>query len=896
MNSQHKSPLVLVDGSSYLFRAFFALPPLTNADGQPTGAIYGVVNMIRKLIKDHPDSQIIIVFDPKGKTFRHQLYPDYKANRTVMPDDLQCQIQPLFEIIKAMGLPLIIVDDVEADDVIGTLSTIATEHQRDVIISTSDKDLAQLVNQHVTLFDSMKNRKLGIDGVKQKFGVFPEGIIDYLALMGDSSDNIPGIPKVGPKTALKWLETYGSIEQLIERADEVGGKVGENLREHSKHLPLYQQLVTVKLDVKLPMDLHEMVDQPEDKAALMSWFSKLGFKTWYKKLAEEESSTITSEPVANNYQLVVSQEQLLEWVGLIKKAGVFALDTETTGLDTLTAELVGVSLALDHGKACYIPLGHVDQDNQLDRVWVLNQLQTLLLDRRCCVVGQNLKFDLNMLARQGIMIQSQCFDTMLAAYVVDPSGRHDMATLAQTYLGKSVISFEDVAGKGAKQITFDQVPVDKALVYAAEDADITFQLYQVLKSKLDKHKVLNDLFETMDMPLMTILAAIEQKGVLIDKALLQKQSHKITQQLAAIEANVYQQAGETFNLASPRQLQTILFEKMKLPVIKKTAKGQPSTDESVLQELAKQHDFAEEILTHRHLSKLKSTYTDRLPEQIDQTTGRVHTSYNQAVTSTGRLSSANPNLQNIPIRSEQGRQVRQAFIAQPGYLLIAADYSQIELRLMAHFSEDPTLVEAFANNKDVHSATAAELFGGDIESVNPEHRRRAKAINFGLIYGMSAFGLGKQLDVSRTEAQDYIDRYFQRYPKVKAFMAATRDQATKDGFVTTLFGRQLPVADINSQNKMRQKAAQRAAINAPLQGSAADIIKQAMIKCQAVFDQGQLKGAMIMQVHDELVFEIHKDDVKHAISKLTAAMESAAKLAVPLTVTVGYGNNWGEAH
>ncbi|SFM02188.1 DNA polymerase I [Marinobacter zhejiangensis] len=909
MSQQQTPPVVLVDGSSYLFRAFHALPPLVNSKGHPTGAIKGVISMIRRLDQDFPGSRIVVVFDAKGKTFRHDLYPDYKANRPPMPDDLRVQIEPIHDIIRAMGLPLLIVPDVEADDVIGTLAHEATDKGIEVVISTGDKDMAQLVSDHVTLINTMTETRMDRDGVVAKFGVTPEQIIDYLTLVGDSVDNIPGVNKCGPKTAVKWLQAYQTLEGLTDKADEIKGKIGEYLREALPQLPLSQQLATIKTDVDLEFGLENLDHGPQDNDQLLELFTEYEFKGWVSELSSSASDQQNNsadnkegqaEPATKNYQTITTPEQFDDWLARLKEAPLFAFDTETTSLNYSQAEVVGVSFAVTPGEAAYVPLAHdyMGAPDQLDREDTLAKLKPLLEDPTQAKVGQNLKYDKNVLANHGITLNGIAEDTMLESYVLNSVGsRHDMDSLALKYLGISTIHFEDIAGKGAKQLTFNQIELEKAAPYAAEDADITLQLHQALRPKLAETGRLREVYEAIDLPLVPVLSRMEQRGALVDASLLKTQSQELAERMAELEQEAYGVAGEQFNLGSPKQLQTIFYEKMGLPVIKKTPKGAPSTAEPVLQELAHEHELPRLILEHRSLSKLKSTYTDSLPGMISPRTGRIHTSYHQAVAATGRLSSTEPNLQNIPIRTPQGRRIRQAFIAPTGYKLMAADYSQIELRIMAHLSGDEGLLNAFAHGEDIHKATASEVFGVALDEVSADQRRSAKAINFGLIYGMSAFGLSRQLDVERKVAQQYIDRYFERYPGVLRYMDSIRAQAHEDGFVETLFGRRLYLPEINARNKQMQQAAERTAINAPMQGTAADIIKRAMLSVESWLTESHPDTArMIMQVHDELILEVESSSVDVIREGLVSRMSAAAELSVPLLVEAGVGDNWDEAH
>jgi len=832
--------LILVDGSSYLYRAFHAIRDLSTSKGQPTNAIYGVINMLRRLIKDFQPKHMAVVFDAKGKTFRDDLYDQYKANRSPMPDELREQIEPLHNLINAMGLPMLIIDGVEADDVIGTLAKQSAEAGMDCLISTGDKDMAQLVNKHVTLMNTMDNTTMDSQGVLDKFGVPPELIIDYLTLMGDSSDNIPGVPKVGPKTAVKWLNQFGSLDEVIANAENIKGKVGENLRDFVEQLPLSRQLATIKCDVELPSDPQSLVIRSADTEKLKTMFSELEFRTWLSEVLSGDSLTTNENAGSMNanadYQIVQDKKTFESWLKKLKKAQLFAFDTETTSLNYMQAQIVGVSFAVEAGKAAYVPLKHNDPEggDQLDRDFVLDKLRPLLEDPKQAKVGQNLKYDMSVLANHGVKLRGIEFDTMLESYVLDSTAtRHDMDSLALKYLTHKTIRYEDVAGKGAKQVTFDQVPIAIAGPYAAEDADITLRLHQALWPELEKEPRLVSVFREIEMPLVPVLSHIERNGVLVDAKMLAKQSEELAKRMEEIKQESYSVAGEEFNLASPKQIQVILFEKLGLPIRKKTPKGAPSTAEEVLVELALDFPLPKLILEHRGMSKLKSTYTDKLPTRIDPDTGRVHTSYHQAVASTGRLSSSDPNLQNIPVRSEEGRRIRQAFIAPKDHVILAADYSQIELRIMAHLSSDAGLLKAFAAGEDIHRATAAEVFGVSVEQVSNDQRRSAKAINFGLIYGMSAFGLGRQLGIPRGEAQEYVDLYFQRYPGVKDFMDNTRESAREKGYVETVFGRRLYLPEINHSNGMRRQYAERTAINAPMQGTAADIIKRAMIVLSA---------------------------------------------------------------
>ena len=908
MPKKSKSPFVLVDGSSYLFRAYHAMPDMSNSKREPTGTIYGVINMMRRLLKDYDPEYLAVVFDAKGKTFRNDMYKEYKANRPPMPDDLRDQIEPIHNIIKAMGLPLICVPGVEADDVIGTLSEQATALGIDTLISTGDKDMAQLVNKHVSLVNTMTDVDMDVEGVKEKFGVPPERIIDYLALIGDTADNVPGVPKVGPKTAVKWLGLYDSIDGVIKNAEEIKGKVGENLREFMDKLPLSRDLVTIKCDVELDENPETLKRQEPDYTKLSELFGHYEFKTWLAEASagtsptggdsKTKKSAVEAKEITAKYETIFADEDLDKWLKKLKKADCFSFDLETTSLAYMQAEIVGLSFSVKEGEAAYIPVGHdyLDAPKQLDRAKVLEKFKPILEDKNICKLGQNLKYDMNVLGNYDIHMQGIQHDTMLASYVLDSTLRHGMDDLAIRHLSYGTIHYEDVAGKGAKQITFNQVEVEAAAPYASEDADITLRLHNVLWPQLEETKSLQRVYKDMELPLLPVLSRMERNGVLLDVKMLEKQSKEITKRLAELEQGIYKEAGQEFNIGSPKQLQVILFEKMELPVISKTPKGQPSTAESVLVELAHDYPLPKLILEYRSLSKLKSTYTDKLPLQVAESTGRVHTSYQQAVAATGRLSSTDPNLQNIPVRTEEGRRIRQAFIAAPGYKMVAADYSQIELRIMAHLSGDKGLLDAFSKGLDVHSATAAEVFGVSVDEVTKDQRRSAKAINFGLIYGMSAFGLAKQLDISRPEAQEYVDLYFKRYPGVKDYMEQTKEKAKEDGYVETVFGRRLYLHEINAKNGMRRQYAERTAINAPMQGTAADIIKRAMINLDKEIQNGAFDMRMIMQVHDELVFEIKESQVDDAIKLVKEKMEHAAELSVPLVVDVGVGINWDEAH
>jgi len=900
MTNKNQKELVLIDGSSYLFRAYHGLPPLTH-NGEPTGAIYGVLNMLRKLITDEQPDYIAVVFDAKGKTFRNDIYPEYKANRPPMPDDLRVQIEPLHQIIKAQGLPLVVIEGVEADDVIGTLSVEATRKGYSVLISTGDKDMAQLVNENVRLINTMNNQVLTEATVPEKFQVKPNQIIDYLALMGDVSDNIPGVPKVGPKTASKWLAQYGSMQGVMDKAEEIKGKVGENLRESLGFLPMSYRLATIKLDCDTGFEIEDLVQGDADTGALAAYYQQFGFKRWYEAL--DSNVSVPVQAVADapkvEYECVVSEERLQHWLDKLQNASQFVIDTETTSVDYMLAKLVGISLCVEAGNACYIPLAHSYSGvpRQLDKEQVLARLKPILENPAIGKIGQNIKYDCHIFIGEGIYLQGIAHDTMLQSYVLNSTAsRHNMDDLAKYYLNRDTIHFEDVAGKGAKQIIFDQVEIGQATEYAAEDADITLQLHQHLSLLLQPDRRLNDVYLEIEMPLVEVLLKVEQNGVLVDQGLLQKQAVEVDRQLGQIETDIFAKADEVFNLSSPKQIQVILYDKLELPVLRKTPKGQPSTAEDVLEELAHDYEIPALILEHRGLNKLKTTYIDKLPQEIDLRTGRVHTSYQQAVASTGRLSSTSPNLQNIPIRTAQGRRIREAFVADAGNRILALDYSQIELRIMAHLSKDENLLRAFELRQDVHRATAAEVFGESVDRVSDDQRRAAKAINFGLIYGMSAFGLGKQLNISRKEAQLYVDTYFERYPGVRRYMEETKERARDQGYVETVFGRRLYLPDINARNAVQRQYAERTAINAPMQGTAADIIKRAMIDVHRwLIDDGD-QTRMIMQVHDELVFEVAEVDVERTRKTVVRLMKQAATLSVALEVDAGVGKNWHEAH
>ena len=906
------SRLILVDGSSYLFRAFHALPPLTNSKGMNTGAAKGVIGMLKRLQADNPADQLVVIFDAKGPTFRNDIYSEYKANRPPMPEELREQIEPIHNVIRAMGLPLISISGVEADDVIGTLSVMAAAQRRHVLISTGDKDMAQLVNDYVTLVNTMTQTVLDRDGVIEKFGVPPELIIDLLALMGDSVDNIPGVAGVGEKTALALLQNLGGVSDIYTNLDRVpelpvrGAKsLGDKLLVSQEMAELSYVLATIKTDCALELTDTDLISSAPDSERLIELYRDLEFKAWLDELlspglfAEAAPESVAVSKPELTTVTVTQQSVLDEWISRLEDAPLFAFDTETTSLNYMQAEIVGVSFAVEPGEAAYVPLAHINPglEGQLNREQVLEQLRPLLESDVVKKVGQHLKYDANVLANHGISLRGIAHDTMLESYVLDAVGsRHDMGSLALKYLGQRVISFEEVAGKGVKQITFDHVPIEQAAEYAAEDADVTLRLHEALMPRLEAEPKLREVYEDLELPLVPVLSKIERNGAYVSVDRLRKQSGEIATRLAELETKACELAGQPFNLASPKQLGEILFEKLELPVIKKTPKGAPSTAEEVLVELANDYELPAVLIEHRGLAKLKSTYTDKLPEMVDAATGRVHTSYHQAVTATGRLSSSDPNLQNIPVRTEEGRRIRQAFIAPMGRKIVAADYSQIELRIMAHLSSDAGLLHAFAHELDVHSATAAEVFDVALEAVNNDQRRKAKAINFGLIYGMSAFGLAKQIGVSRSEAQQYIDRYFARYPGVADYMDATRALAHEQGYVETLLGRRLYLPEINARNKQRQLAAERTAINAPMQGTAADIIKLAMIEVDRWLTDSALDAKMIMQVHDELVFEVADDACDALCAEVTARMANVIELKVPLLTEVGVGANWDEAH
>ncbi len=908
-------PLILVDGSSYLYRAFHASERanLRTADGRPTGAIRVMTNMLRSLMRQYQGSHVTVIFDAKGKNFRHEMYSEYKATRKPMPDDLRSQIEPIHQIVTALGLPLLMIEGVEADDVIGTLARQATEKKIETIISTGDKDIAQLVTEHVSMIDTMNDVFTDVSGVENKFGVPAHLIIDYLALMGDSSDNIPGMPGVGQKTALALLNGLGSIDDIAERLDEVsalgfrGSKnFAEKFTEYKDIVLLSRELATIKTDVELPVSIDNLEMQPVNKERLLALFKEYEFRTLISELEKEGSGSAVNEEIkeksvepAGEYSIVTDEAEFLNWIKQLESAELFAFDTETTSLNYMEAELVGVSFAIEPGKAAYVPVAHdyLGAPVQLDRNWVLEKLKPLLEDSDKHKVGQNFKYDESVLARYDIHMNGAVFDTMLESYVLNSvATRHNMDALAEHYLGYKTVKYEDIAGKGVKQLTFNQIELEKAGPYAAEDADITLRLHRAIWALLKPEASLEQVFKDIEMPLVDILSRIERHGALVDSALLNQQSLEIGLRLKELEKAAHDEAGEAFNLSSPKQLQELFFNKLQLPVIKKTPKGQPSTAEEVLQELALDYPLPKLILEHRGLSKLKSTYTDKLPQMINTATGRIHTSYHQAVTATGRLSSSDPNLQNIPIRTPEGRRVRQAFIAPRGYKLVAADYSQIELRIMAHLSKDKGLLDAFANGLDIHKATASEVFGVTLEDVTSDQRRSAKAINFGLIYGMSSFGLAKQLGVSRKSAQEYIDLYFERYPGVLRYMEETKAFARENGYVETIFGRRLYLPEINARNGMRRQGAERTAINAPMQGTAADIIKKAMILVDRWLQESAFNARVIMQVHDELVLEVSDENVEVVIDGIKSQMARAAELSVPLLVEAGVGGNWDEAH
>ncbi len=910
-------PAILVDGSAYLYRAFHAMPPLTNSKGQPTGAIYGVVNMLRRLVTDYQPEIMVVVFDASGKTFRDDIYPEYKANRASMPDDMRTQIKPLYSVVEKMGFPLVIIEGVEADDVIGTLSVQATAAGLKTVISTGDKDMAQLVDENVTLVNTMTNTVMDVPGVIEKFGVKPSQIIDYLTLVGDTSDNIPGVPSCGPKTAAKWLAAYETLDGVIENAESVKGKIGEKLRDAIAHLPMSYDLATIRLDLDLPTPLQELKIGEPDREGLAELYKELEFKTWSRELAEGlspiqqkqaasgDSPSATPASVAaadsadRNYETITSLASLDSWIEKLENAEIFAFDTETTSLDYMQAEVVGLSFAIAEGEAAYVPLTHDYEGapEQLDRALVLDKLKPLLEGEKRNLVGQHIKYDINVLRNHGIELTNVAHDTMLQSYVLDSTAtRHDMDSLAKKYLGLGTVKFEDIAGKGKKQLTFNQIEVDVASHYAAEDADITLRLHNTLWPKLSAEPSLKSLYLDIELPSLHVLSRIEYTGVRIDAGMLETQGKTIATTIERVKAEAFEDAGREFNLGSPKQIGEIFFEEKQFPIIRKTPKGQPSTAEDVLEQLAIDYPLPRLILQHRSLTKLMSTYIEKLPLQINPGSNRVHTSYNQAVASTGRLSSTDPNLQNIPVRTEEGRRIREAFIAESGYRLLAADYSQIELRIMAHLSGDAGLVSAFEQSLDVHKATASEVFGVPLDAVEPDQRRSAKAINFGLIYGMSAFGLAKQLDIPRGEAQQYINLYFERYPGVKAYMDDTRALAKEQGYVETVLGRRLYLPDINARNAQMRNYAERTAINAPMQGTAADIIKRAMISVDHWLNSDGIDARIIMQVHDELVLEVKAGELDAVGSEVSRLMTEAVQLKVPLEVDVGVGNSWEEAH
>ncbi len=913
--------LLLVDGSSYLYRAFHAMPDLRNADGAPTGAIYGMINMLRRLRQDVEAAYMACVFDAKGKTFRDDLYPDYKAHRPSMPEDLARQIEPIHEVVRALGWPILMVEGIEADDVIGTLACEATGAGLKTIVSTGDKDLAQLVNDHVTLVNTMSNETLDREGVIAKFGVPPERIVDYLTLVGDSVDNVPGVEKVGPKTAVKWLTQYGSLDGVVAQAAEIGGVVGENLRKALAWLPLSRELVTVKCDCDLSGHHLSILDslrqQPEDKAALKAFFEKMGFRSWLRELNAELLAASTDRPAANagdgdaqaalfaaeppaetRYEAVTTEAQLDAWIATIAAAGLTAIDTETTSLDAMRAELVGISLCCEPGRAAYIPLAHryPGAPDQLGRDQVLARLKPWLEDASKPKLGQHLKYDSHVLENYGIRVQGVAHDTLLESYVFESHKSHDMDSLALRWLDRKTIAYQDVCGKGASQIGFDEVSVERATEYAAEDADVTLQLHHAIWPRVEKHDGLRFVYQQVELPTARVLQRMERNGVLIDVDRLNAQSHELGIRLLELEKQAHELAGQPFNLNSPKQIGEIFFDKLKLPVVKKTASGAPSTDEEVLQKLAEDYPLPRLLLDYRGLAKLKSTYTDKLPKMVNPATGRVHTNYGQAIAVTGRLSSNDPNLQNIPVRTAEGRRIREAFVPSPGNVIVSADYSQIELRIMAHLSEDPAMLRAFASGEDIHRATAAEIFGVPAAEVQTEQRRAAKVINFGLIYGMSVFGLAGNLGVERSAAQMYMDKYFTRFAGVKRFMDDIRQQAKSHGFVETVFGRRLWLPEINSPNGPRRQAAERAAINAPMQGTAADLIKLAMVAVQDWLERERLGTLMVMQVHDELVLDVPQDELARVKEKLPQLMAGVAALKVPLVAEVGAGANWEVAH
>lgn len=899
----HNPLLVLVDGSSYLYRAFHALPSLTTSSGQPTGAIYGMTGMLRRLLSEYHPTHAAVVFDAPGRTFREDMFPDYKAHREPMPQELVAQVGPLQDVVRALGFPLVSEPGVEADDVIGTLARRAEAAGYWVVISTGDKDLAQLVSDRVSLVNTMDNTRLDPAGVVAKFGVPPERMVDFLTLVGDPVDNVPGVPKVGPKTAAKWLGEHGSLDGIVAHAGEISGKVGENLRASLGLLPLSRDLVTVRCDLELPVGPEDLGMGPPDTGRLRELFSGMEFKGWLAELLSpgKDTPTTAGDPPSSpvEYDTVLTREDFQTWLARLRAADLFAFDTETTGLDYVQAEVVGVSFAVEPGRAAYVPLAHdyPGAPAQLDRDWALGQLRPLLEDAERAKVGHNLKYDMSVLARHGVELRGIRYDTMLEAYVLDSTAsRPDMDSMALKFLGHRTIRYENVAGKGSTQLSFDRVPLDQATPYAAEDAEVTLRLHRTLWPRLEAEPARARLFAEIEMPLVPVLSRMERNGVRVDLEALARQSGELAVRIAELEQEAWQLAGQSFNLASPSQLQVVLFGKLQLPVLERTPTGQPSTAESVLQELAAYDRLPEVILEHRGLTKLKSTYTDTLPQRVSPVTGRVHTSYHQAGAVTGRLSSSDPNLQNIPVRTPEGRRIRQAFVAPPGHRLVSADYTQIELRIMAHLSGDARLLAAFEAGEDVHRATAAEVFGVPLETVSQDQRRAAKAINFGLMYGMSSFGLARQIGVDRVAAQDYVDRYFARYPGVRRFMDTIREQAHEQGYVETVFGRRLYLPEIRSRNRQRRQYAERTAINAPMQGTAADIIKRAMVAVDQWLEQSRFPARMIMQVHDELVLEVAEGSVAESMDALSAHMAGAAELRVPLVVDVRAGANWDEAH
>ena len=890
-----KKLLILVDGSSYLHRAYHALPPLVSSKGMPTGAIYGVVNMIKKTLSDHKPDYIGVIFDAKGKNFRHELYPEYKATRPPMDDDLKVQIKPLNEVIAALGLPLLIIDEVEADDVIGTLTKEALKHKDvDVLISTGDKDMAQLVDENVTLVNTMSNTTLDAAGVKNKFGIWPKQIVDYLTLVGDSSDNISGITGVGPKTAVKWLEEHENLDKIVANKDQIKGKVGENLKKDVERLPLIKKLVTIKDDVKLDVSLNDLAPKKANTDKLAELYARLEFKSWLKGLDGDQK---TSAKSTGKYHLILTEKDFEQWLEKLQKAEEFAFDLETTSLDVISAEIVGISFAVKIGEAIYIPFTHVGVPGQLKREDILKKLKPVFEDKSKVKLAQNIKYDISVLANHDIEVRGECFDTMIESYVLNSAhNQHDKYSLVLRHLGRTITTYEDLVGKGAKQIPFNELSLEDALPYAALDSDLVLELHDVLWPQIKKNKGEEKVFKEIEMPLVKVLSRMERKGVAIDEKFLNRYSMELEKRLEELQHQIYKESGSEFNINSPAQLREILYEKLELPVLQKTPKGQASTAESVLQELALEYELPELILEYRSLSKLKSTYTDALPEDVNQKTGRIHTSYNQAITTTGRLSSTNPNLQNIPIRTEEGRRVRKAFVAPKDHKIISADYSQIELRIMAHLSGDESLQEAFKKGADIHRMVASEIFGVRSEKVTDNQRRDAKTINFGLIYGMSAFGLAKRIGMSNNDAKKYIEIYFARYPKMKDYMEKMKESAHAKGYVESIFGRRVYVPEIKSKNFMRKQAAERVAVNAPIQGSAADIIKLAMIDIDKWQRKCDFNIAMIMQVHDELVFEVDAKYVKSAEQEIKKRMEEVIKLDVPILVEIGVGDNWDEAH